>query len=77
MGVPSSLRSDGDHYWSTSSKKSFLPAANVALFFPAYKSKLLTPEKTNPPLTGRTFLMGGRWDSNPRLSEPQSDVLTS
>lgn len=23
------------------------------------------------------FLLGGRWDSNPRHSEPQSDALTN
>jgi hypothetical protein len=39
----------------TSSKKFFLPAAKSSLFFLAYKSRLLTQEKTNPLLSERTF----------------------
>jgi hypothetical protein len=41
-----------------------LPSAIAFLFFPAYKSKLLTPEKTNPPLLGRTFLVGWKMGLN-------------
>ncbi len=52
-----------------------------ALFFQMLmKASFQRTEKTKPfpPVGGKGLrCLGGRWDSNPRPSEPQSDVLTN
>ena len=67
-----------------------LTAATKEEFFARYESfceelnfcydlrnRLIYNEKEENLLLIFLFLLGGRWDSNPRHSEPQSDALTN
>ncbi len=46
------------------------------LYEPMQTCNRFEPHEKKTPLL-RVFLWGGQWDSNPRISEPQSEALTA
>ncbi len=79
-GLPFSLCSNGDPCGVCQTEKADpgKPGCQPYFFF-APQSTLWSQEKNKAVRLWRfsLFCVGGRWDSNPRPSEPQSDILTS
>ena len=65
-------------YGTTSFKKvPFASGKSIFIFISFWKATSNAYKKINPPLSGRTFLKGGRPGSNRRPPDPQSGALTS